>query len=393
MVPLNFHRWKQDIRQVLLARGETISSEWDPFVAAWLCYALSVDGIENNQPLLSLLDRIRRWLEEEAWSYERNLGPIALSLWLLGKRGDFPSSEFTERLVERIRTLNADEKLSLLRDPEQVFLLALGVAATGDDSAKGHLVSVSTEQMRLGALRRRILYAAALKELSQDVIAPYLEPADEGDIIGLVWWAEKYQANKHEAWDRFSSIAERITLDPESASDNLKILSMPEMAMLYHAVSEEAKCPEPALLFDYFPFHPRLREIAREHFMNGKYVASVFEATKAFNEMIQRVSGMTDKSEAELVQATMKQISDPSKLKIRFNEFLHEESGKNEQAGLALIGEGVFKAFRNPKGHKPEDNSLVRLDAYEALHQLIIINYLMVRVEKATHETEHGHGR
>lgn len=394
MVPVNFHQWKQDIRQVLLVKAETIASEWDPFIAAWLCYALSTDGIENNQPLLNLLDRMRRWLEEEAWSYERNLGPIALCLWLFKETGDFLQPQFTAQFISRVIALNTDEKLSLLRDSEQVFLLALGVAATGDNSTKGHLVSVSTEQMKLGALRRRLLYAAALRELGQQVTVSNQEPADEGDIIALVWWTERYQGDRQKAWERFSSIAERIALDPESAADYQRILSVPEMAMLYQAVSEEAKHPEPTLLFDYFPFHSRLREIAREHFMNGKYVAAVFEATKALNEMIQGVSGVMDRSEADLVQATMKQISNPSKLKIQFNAFLREESGKNEQAGLAQICEGVFKAFRNPKGHKPEDHDLVQLSAYEALHQLIIINYLMLRVEKVPKEKEeHGYGR
>lgn len=394
MVPVNFHQLRQNIRQVLLAKAQELETYWDPFVAAWLCYALSTDGIENNQPLRNILDRMRRWLEEDAWSYERNLGPVALSLWLFKKTGDLPQTEFRDQLVNRLVALNVDEKLSLLRDSEQVFLLALGVAAIGDDSAKRHLIGVSDDQMKLGALRRRILYAAALRELSQQVVVSNnIEPVDEGDIIAFVWWEEKYhQGERHDAWQRFSSIAERITLEPDSTSENQRFLSVPEMAMLYQTVSEEAKHPEPALLFDYFPFHSRLREIAREHFMNGKYVAAVFEATKALNEMIQKKSGVTDKSEAQLVQATMKQTANLSKLKIRFNKFLNELSGQNEQNGLALICEGVFKAFRNPKGHKPEDHPLIQLDPYEALQQLIVINYLMIRLEQADVSGQVGRG-
>lgn len=394
MVPVNFHQLKQNIRQALLARAQELETYWDPFVAAWLCYALSTDGTENNQPLRNILDRMRRWLEEDAWSYERNLGPVALSLWLLKETGDWPQPELRDQLVNRLVALNVDEKLSLLRDSEQVFLLALGVAAIGDDSVKGRLIGLSDDQKKLGALQRRILYAAALRELGQQVaVFNNIEPADEGDIIAFVWWEEKYhQGERHDGWQRFSSIAEQITLEPDSTSENQRLLSVPEMAMLYQAVSEEAKHPEPALLFDYFPFHSRLREIAREHFMHGKYVAAVFEATKALNEMIQRKSGVTDKSETELVQATMKQISHPSKLKIRFNNFLDEESGKNEQIGLALIYEGVFKAFRNPKGHKPEDDPLIQLNPYEALQQLIVINYLMMRLEPADVSGQVGKG-
>jgi uncharacterized protein (TIGR02391 family) len=397
MVPVNFHQLRQDLRQVLLATADQMAIEWDPFLVAWLCYALSTDGIQNNQPLQNLLDRMRRWLQEEAWSYDRNLGPVGFSLWLLQKAGDALEPESVSKFVQKLATMNADQKLSLLRDAEQVFLMALGVAAIGDNAAKGHLASISKEQMRLGPFRRRILYAAALRELNDASPISKVdladELADEGDIIALVWWSERYRNDRYQAWERFSSIADCITLNPENTSEAQRILSMPEMAMLYQAASEEAKHPEPALLFDFFPFCGRLREIAREHFMNEKYVAAVFEATKALNEMIQKVSGVTDKNEAELVQATMKQIGKPSDLKIRFNDFLHEDSGKNEQAGLAMIYEGVFKAFRNPKGHKPQDHPLVELDAYEALHQLIVINYLMLRIEKATTEKKHAYGK
>src|SRR5690606_35433543 len=115
-------------------------------------------------------------------------------------------------------------------------------------------------------------------------------------------------------------------------------------------------------LFEYFPMHPRIRQVAGEHFRNGKYVVAVEQAAKVLNELIQQKSGVTDKSEAELVQATMKQIGNPADLRMRFNAALNEQSGKNEQAGLALICEGVFKAFRNPKGHKPEDDPLIQVE-------------------------------
>lgn len=109
----------------------------------------------------------------------------------------------------------------------------------------------------------------------------------------------------------------------------------------------------------------------------------MFEATKKLNEFIQHKTGVRNKSEAELVQATMKQIGNPKNLIIQFNEFLFEDSGKNEQKGLALITEGIFSAFRNPKGHKPEDHPLVEITPYEALAQLIIIDYIWKRIENA----------
>lgn len=384
MVPVNFHQWKEEIRRALFRKAETMNDGWDPFIAAWLGYAFGIDGFENNQPLLDLLNRMERWLEEDAWSYERNLGPIAWYLWLLNKTGQRFQQECVAQFAANVHALNTDKKLSLLRDPEQVFLLALGASAIGDDSVKSRLIEVAREQIKLGSLRRKIVYGAALRELGEEVGLPEGVPADEGDVIGLLWWAEKYQGDKNQAWERFSSIAERIALEPENALDAQRILREPEMVMLYEGLVAETKYPEPVLLFDYFPFHPRIRQVARDHFVNKKYATAVFEATKALNELIQEVSGTKDKNEVELVQSTMKQISDSSKLKIQFNEFLGEDSGKNEQAGLAAICEGIFKAFRNPKGHKPEDHPLVQLDPYEALQQLITINYMMVRVERAT---------
>lgn len=384
MVPVNFHQWREDTRRVLLRKAEATNDGWDPFIAAWLGYAFSIDGLENNQPLLDLLNRMERWLEEDAWSYERNLGAVAWYLWLLKKTRRLLEKEFVAQFVNKVRALDANKKLSLLRDPEQVFLLALGANAIGNDSAKMRLIEVAREQIKLGPLRRQILYTAVLRELGEEVSLPNGEPADEGDVIGLLWWVEKYQGDKKQAWERFSSIAERIALEPENASDVQRILREPEIVMLYEALVTETKHPEPVLLFDYFPFHLRIREVARDHYINQKYVAAVFEATKALNELIQKVSGVNDKNETELVQAVMKAIAEPTKLKIRFNDFLHDNSGKNEQAGLAAICEGIFKAFRNPKGHKPEDHLLIKLEPYEALQQLIIINYMMVRVEQAT---------
>lgn len=393
MVPVNFHQWKEEIRRALFRKVEAINDGWDPFIAAWLGYAFSIDGPENNQPLLDLLNRMERWLEEDVWSYERNLGPIALILWLLKKTGGSIQQEFVAQFVDKVRALDADKKLSLLLDPEQVFLLVLGATAIGGDSAKSRLTEVAREQIKLGRVKRQILYGAVLRELGEEVSLPNGEPADEGDIIGLLWWAEKYQGDKKQAWERFSSITERIALEPENASDGQRILREPEIAMLYEALVAETKYPEPVLLFDYFPFHPRIRQVARDHFVNKKYATAVFEATKVLNELIQEVSGVKDKSEAELVQSTMKQISDPSKLKIRFNDCLDEDSGRNEQAGLAAVCEGIFKAFRNPKGHKPEVHPLVQLDPYEALQQLVIINYMTVRVERATrYKEELGYG-
>jgi len=240
--------------------------------------------------------------------------------------------------------------------------------------------------MRQGLLRKRILYVAALRELGEgSAVIPQDDPQDAGDIITMVWWAERYGGDKNDLWIKFSNIKENISLDEESASDTQRILSVPEIAMLYEAVTKETINPDPIILFENFPLHERIRKLAEDHFKNGKYVAAVFEATKALNEKIQERSGILDKSEVNLVQFTMNLGKGKQPL-IRFNDELRKRSGRNEQIGVENIFEGVFKAFRNPKGHEPEDKKMVQLDPYEALEQLIIINYLMKRLIKASLE-------
>lgn len=101
MVPVDFHQWKQNIRQVLLTKANAADDEWDPFVAAWLCYARSIDGIENNQLLLDLLDRMRRWLEEDVWSYERSLGASSSVFVAFQEEGGLAAAGINDSIREQ----------------------------------------------------------------------------------------------------------------------------------------------------------------------------------------------------------------------------------------------------------------------------------------------------
>lgn len=388
MVPINFHQYRTELRRSLLVRLESLSNEWDPFNAAWICYALSSEGIENNQELMELHNRMLRWLEEEKdnlWEVQRNLGPVAAVIWLCKKRDLEEKPDIVATLGEKVKQLSADDKWSPLRDPEQVYLLALGLQF-GSETVQSYLKSSARKEMQRGSLRRRILYAAALRELGENIALPQSESQDEGDFVALVWWAERYDGDRHVFWERFSSIKDHITLDEDGTH---RILTVPEIAMLYEAVVRETIHSDPVLLFEYFPLHQRVRELSKKHFINKNYLGAVFEAAKALNELIQQKSGIYKSSEVRLVNKTMlgsdQDYGRPefNKVIIRFNEYLNERSGQNEQEGLGLICKGVFKAFRNPKGHKPEDHPVVQLDAYEALEQLIIISYLMKRIETA----------
>jgi len=392
MVPINFHQYREELKKVLLAWTDQLSTQWDAFTAVWIAYALSQEGLEGNALLEEIAGILQRWRnKDESWKYQRNLGPLAFCCWL--ERQMRVSSDVTvvTKLSTRVMSLRDDNHLSLLRDPEQVFLLALGLSSVvkegtpNVEESKARLIQAAKQQVSKGPLKRRMLYAAALREMGESISASEQNPQDAGDMIALVWWSERYGdgMKKNEQWHRFASVKEMISLDANKASEAQRVLSVPELAMLYEAVCCEASQPDPMLLFEYFPLHPKVRAIAQDYFRNGKYVTAVFEACKKLNELIQEKSGVKDKNEVKLVQATMKQINEPTKLKIKFNEFLHEEAGKNEQAGLALLCEGIFKAFRNPKGHKPEDHQSVQIEADEALYQLVIISYMMMRIEKS----------
>ncbi len=391
MVPINFHQYREELKKVLLAWRDQLSTQWDAFTEVWIAYALSQEGLEGNALLEEIAGTLQRWRnEDESWKYQRNLGPLAFCCWLERQMGTSCDVTIITRLSTMVMNLRDDYRLSPLRDPEQVFLLALGLSVVKEEipsvkDAKTRLIQAAKQQLSKGLLRRRMLYAAALREMGETISASEQNPQDAGDIIALVWWSERYGdgMKKNEQWHRFASVKEMISLDANKTSEAQRVLSVPELAMLYEAVCCEASQPDPMLLFEYSPLHRKIKAIAQDHFRNGKYVAAVFEACKKLNELIQEKSGVKDKNEVELVQATMKQINEPTKLKIKFNEFLHEEAGKNEQAGLALLCEGIFKAFRNPKGHKPEDHRSVQIEADEALYQLVIISYMMMRIEKS----------
>jgi uncharacterized protein (TIGR02391 family) len=381
---LNFHQYRDEVKHAILHFKVGLDSSWDPFAAAWLAYALSQDGIEANPPLSELTETLSRWSKQpEAWEFQRHLGPLSILVYLRHKRGQ-TTDEVMERVLQQIEALDVESRFSTIRDPEQVFLIALGVASTREQEKKGkqNLLRTARDQMK-GPQRRRILYAAAVRELGENVDpAVSSEAGDSGDVIASVWWSERYlnTPDRSQWWVIFENIKDNLVFSGEVMAGGQRVLSAPELALLYEALVRETKEPDPNLLFQLYPLHARVREIADKHFKEGSYAVAVDQATKVLNELIQKRSGVSNKSEAELVQATMKQLDH---LKLKFNDFLGETSGKNEQAGLALITEGIFKAFRNPKGHKPEDHPLVQIDPYEAVDQLIAISYVMKRIEQA----------
>jgi len=389
---INFYYFRDELKRSILERQDKIDILRHPTDWGWIAYALSQDGKRNNPLFNNTLDMLEKWaLSEEAGKQERHLGPLSICSYLTNKKK--VHSKIMGKITVVLNELLAKEitKFSPLNDPEQVFCIVLNSKHI-PETQKNKLREVILKGNQ-GRLLRRALYTASLIELGDKIREwPTLEGVEGGetpeDIITLLWLYERYRDKcKYKLapiWESFKSIKASINLGIPNEEESSIVISNRSVALLYEAVVIESQAPDPNMLFDIYPLHKRVRQIAEKHFKEKSYVVAVEQATKVLNEFIQEKSGIKSKGEAELVQSTMK-ISKSQSPKIKFNKYLNENSGKNEQSGLAMVTEGIFRAFRNPKGHKPENHPLIKIDAYEALNQLIIISYIMKRIEEAVY--------
>lgn len=383
---INFFEFRDDIKKGIFKRLDKIDPDKHPTDWAWITYALSKDGKENNPLFKSAFDELEKWAQStHSGEQERHLAPLSIYIYFAGDK----NKGVVEKTISILnRALEKDiTKFSPLNDPEQVFCLSL-ISSHFIDKNIADIKRIIASKLE-GRILRLVMYMAALIELGDKEIdvSALRENKSPEDIIALVWFHKRYKEfHKKEIislWKSFENIKATINLNTLEEAEGLINISNRSISMLYEAVNEEIHGYDPNMLYDVYPLNKRVREISKKHFKKGSYVVAVDQATKVFNEFIQDKTGIKNKAEAKLVQSTMRNISKPDKLKIKFNKYLNEDSGINEQSGLALIAEGIFRAFRNPKGHKPEDHPVVKLDAYEALDQLVTISYLMNRIDKA----------
>ena len=211
------------------------------------------------------------------------------------------------------------------------------------------------------------MFAAALKEVTGNQIPlPLSEPKDITDIIAVLWWAEREnRPDKSQYWSQFAGSMDTILLYRADEFDTRHILSEWELALLFEALVQETANPDPNMLFDYYPLHPRIREIAEGNFKQGDPFGAVLEACKAFNDFLR--SHVTSKSsEVQLVREVLGEPdAKDEKLKPRISlnpldpSSSDYNSQQNEQRGYSHIGIGIFMAFRHPKGHEPKDKHWV----------------------------------
>ncbi len=241
MMLTDFYQYRAEVKSALLARKSQVEHVWDPFVASWLAYAFVAETDSHSPAFQDLFQRLDAWSQEEdAWQWKRNIGFLFFITWLR-KRQNLPISEiYIYKAIQKLQTLNPDDRFSPLRSPEQVFLIALGVSAMNQVKAKEYLRSFIPSQMK-GTLARRIMLCAALKEVGGDYPIFLSEPEDIADIIALLWWAQRENIpNKSQYWTQFAKNMNEISLYREDKFTTKRILSDCELALLAHCLT--AKC-------------------------------------------------------------------------------------------------------------------------------------------------------
>ncbi len=394
MVSLNLLQYRESVKRALLTRKNELDQEWDPFVASWLAYAFLCEGSASSLLAQEMFERLQAWAQEEsAWQSQRNISPLLFLIWLQREFGYAPDRAFVEKVLNTFLELNPDNRFSPLRYPEQVFLMAFGISSLKRRrKAKSHFVNVVGSQTK-GGLARQILYAAALKEVGEKYALQLSRPLDATDVLMMLWWAEKYNemVDKSHCWSQFESIEPTLLLYKTDEFDTRRVLTEWELALLYEALVRQTSRPDPAMLFDYYPLHDRVRQIAEGDFKAGNYFGAVFEACKALEDYLKKISGST-RIGVNLVEDVLgrpdmssRNFSTPrvklNPLDTTSTDFV---SQLDEQRGFSSLTIGIFQAFRNPKGHQPKDKTWVGIDAYEAFDQLVVISLVMKRLQDAT---------
>lgn len=393
MVSLNLLQYRDDVKRALLARKSELDQEWDPFVASWLAYAFLCEKGTTSPLAQEMFERLQVWSQEEsAWQFRRNIAPLFFLVWLGKQFNHTMDDAFVQKAVKALLDLNPDDRFSPFRYPEQIFLMALGVSTLDKREIHNTVISVVSSQFK-GTPARLILLLAALRELGEEWKWPSLEPKDVADFLTMVWWAERYSVGveKSDVWAKFESVADTVLLNKVEEFDTRRVLSEWELALLYEALVQETSQPDPVMLFDYYPLHPRVRQIAEEDFKQENYFGAVFEACKALEDYLKQISG-SKKIGIALVEGmlgkpdmTSQSFSLPpvkiNPLDPRSRDFV---SQLDEQKGFSSLTIGIFQAFRNPKGHQPKDKAWVGITPYEALDQLVVISLVMKRLQDAT---------
>jgi uncharacterized protein (TIGR02391 family) len=215
-----------------------------------------------------------------------------------------------------------------------------------------------------GTTKWRFVYSK-LEEMQKGQYGPY----QIAKIIESLCNPEEYfgQAEVHRKMvDQINEILGFYGLVVKTETGKIVVTGQTD-AYLHSRESEEAK------LFDSREFHPKVREHAKELFLEKRYFHAVFECCKAFDKYVREKSKL-DKHGLSLMSSALS-LKGPLKLNPQ-----RTETEKNEQEGLMHLCIGLMRAIRNPEGHEPElDWPITREDALDILS---LISYLYRKIDK-----------
>lgn len=139
-------------------------------------------------------------------------------------------------------------------------------------------------------------------------------------------------------------------------------LTQPLLSSKPVAATESAEQGSVALV----SLHPAVAEIAGPLFSDGYHAQAAFEAFKALEVRLRKLSGL-DLSGRDLAAQALS--GDPARVVVSRHD---GRTGADEQDGLRFIFMGVMQGLRNPGGHE-----LDALDHQEALEELAVASLLM----------------
>ncbi len=127
--------------------------------------------------------------------------------------------------------------------------------------------------------------------------------------------------------------------------------------------------------------HPDVQRVSGRLMANGHASQAIFEAFKAVNARVKRMSALADDGKSLMAKAFSEK--DPV---LRINEG-KDRSDSDEQEGFKLIFMGAMQGIRNPKAHEVVDDVPIE----RAAEYLGLASLLMRRLDDAQ-RTEDGSG-
>jgi uncharacterized protein (TIGR02391 family) len=129
----------------------------------------------------------------------------------------------------------------------------------------------------------------------------------------------------------------------------------------------------PSNYFDQLNLHPRIRDVARDQFLDGYHWEAVFAAAKALVNYVKERSGRHDLDGAPL----MRTVFSKNEPVLAFND-LSDQTDLDEQEGMMHLFEGTVLGIRNPGGHSFPEGPEQR-----AIEYISFLSLLAYRVQEA----------